>query len=547
MRHQRQYPDYRYQPRRAGTTIHTRRVSSGEGPIRCPKCNGRYILTPRAPSTPLTSGLGAQYEQLLPPFAPQGTPSRNMTIDDCAQSPAPPNNILPTAPSQSQIRWRPGSVKQNHAAVEMNSPRERRISVDMSASPDFKRRRFNNGSQGHFSQSPYDSPQYRSGRPPVSATGYSDGRRTQLPPGPHVQHQKGGMMEPPPRPSPAVQQFSNMSLNSPYDESLRLPPLQTQCNPFGSMPGRMSGHQRADSQARSVEAMVMTIPYINKIKVLSKISPPLAPPGPTSPVQNVRGAVIAVEGADYKLVAEVGSFIQEYLSKEPECLLKTWPAPGEKTKNSIGESEMAGIDASPIDPPSPNSPYLAYLNTIQCWHERSADIINFITTAPSPPLPSAPSPATSPTTIAPNPALPILPIALLPTGFSLTLADAFACAIPIADAYAPVDHWQWMATLWRGIVGPDLTVYVKALDTGGDREAMEEFGRYGGVECRWDVGAVVVRVGVSGNAGPASAVRRDGGRSGGVGVEEKTLRRLGFEVLEFVRGGGGGRAGFGRG
>jgi len=106
-----------------------------------------------------------------------------------------------------------------------------------------------------------------------------------------------------------------------------------------------------------------------------------------------------------------------------------------------------------------------------------------------------------------------------------------------------------MATLWRGIVGPDLTVYVKALDTGGDREAAEELGRFGGVECRWDVGAVVVRVGVAG-AGKGQGDGGNGEPAANV-VEEKTLRRLGFEVLECVRGGGGGggggRAGFGRG
>jgi hypothetical protein len=124
----------------------------------------------------LTPGLRAQYDRLLPPFAPQGTPSRTMTIDDRAQFPALPNNTPRTAPPHSQIRWRQGALPQNHAAAEMNSPRERRMSIDMSASSDFKRRRFNNGSQGHPSPSPYDSPQYRSGRPPVSATGYPDVR-----------------------------------------------------------------------------------------------------------------------------------------------------------------------------------------------------------------------------------------------------------------------------------------------------------------------------------------------------------------------------------
>ena len=387
-------------------------------------------------------------------------------------------------------------------------------------------------------------------------------------------------MEPPPRPSPAMHQFSNMSLNSPYDESLRLPPLQTQGNHFGSIPGRMDGQQRADSQARSVEAMVMTIPYINKIKVLSKISPPLAPPGPTSPVQNVRGAVIAVEGADYGLVAEVGSFIQEYMSKEPECLVRTWPAAAENTKNSNGKAEMTGMDPPQMDITSQNSSYVAYLSAIQTWHERSSDIVKFITTLPSSSAaPVHSSPTVSPTTIPPEPNFPfttpptppntnpqpttaispLIPIALLPRGYSLTLSDTFASSIPINDAYAPVDHWQWMATLWRGIVGPDLTIYVKALDV-GDREAVEELGRFGGVECRWDVGAVVVRVGVPGSenggtggrdGGPAGA-GKDGANGGVVRVEEKTLRRLGFEVLEWVRGGigggaRGGRAGIGKG
>jgi hypothetical protein len=63
-----------------------------------------------------------------------------------------------------------------------------------------------------------------------------------------------------------------------------------------------------------------------------------------------------------------------------------------------------------------------------------------------------------------------------------------------------------------------------------EREGMEELARYGGVECRKDCAAVVVRV----------PVGREGVKDGkdGTGVvEEKTLRRLGFEVLEMVRGG----------
>ena len=68
-----------------------------------------------------------------------------------------------------------------------------------------------------------------------------------------------------------------------------------------------------------------------------------------------------------------------------------------------------------------------------------------------------------------------------------------------------------MATLWRGIVGPDLTIYVS-------RVSREEFSKYGGVEVRVDCACIVVRV-------PEEVAKMD----------EKTARRLGFEVVEFVR------------
>lgn len=66
-----------------------------------------------------------------------------------------------------------------------------------------------------------------------------------------------------------------------------------------------------------------------------------------------------------------------------------------------------------------------------------------------------------------------------------------------------------MATLWRGIAGPDLTVYVTSVH--GD-------GLVGGVEVKADCKVIVVRV------------------ASGVTGKEGMARRLGFEVLEFVRG-----------
>jgi hypothetical protein len=105
--------------------------------------------------------------------------------------------------------------------------------------------------------------------------------------------------------------------------------------------------------------------------------------------------------------------------------------------------------------------------------------------------------------------------------FTVTASNVFASRIAIRDAYKAADHWQWTATLWRGIVGPDMTVYVKEADKAED-------GGKGGVEIKEE--------------NRIMAVRRFKGceDKGGVdGIEAGTLRRLGFEVGEWVRSGGG--------
>lgn len=176
---------------------------------------------------------------------------------------------------------------------------------------------------------------------------------------------------------------------------------------------------------------------------------------------------------------------------------------------------MAGTDNPSIDPlilpleTTSGDSFIEYLSIISEWHKKSPEITKYITTTPSPPATSSHSLGGG-DPHAPSPAPETIPIALLPQGFSLSASDAHALRIPINDSYAPVDHWQWMATLWRGIVGPDLTVYVKRVDR-------EEMGRHGSVEVRGDCAAIVVRV-------------LDAGR-----FDERTARRLGFEVLEIVR------------
>jgi HMG box factor len=295
--------------------------------------------------------------------------------------------------------------------------------------------------------------------------------------------------------------------------------------------------------------MVMTIPFINKIKVLAKISPPFAS-SQTSTIKTTpqgRGAVVAVEGQDTEAVNAMLQFLKELLSKDSQYHIHVFEGPDVNLSQGSDESEDMG-DAT-----------VQYLDTISAWHKISDEIIHFITALPSgSPLSlqsgspeeissgispksimsktaklQISSPRSSPTvdtdatmktttTIASTSGKGEItttkapfPVALVPR-YQLSTADAHACATPINDAYAPTDHWQWMASLWRGCVGPDITVYTRECEK-------EELDKYGGgmpVEVRLnDARTLIVRKAIDSRGE----------------IEEKALRRVGFEVEEFLR------------
>ena len=413
----------------------------------------------------------------------------------------------------------------------------------------------------------------------------------------------GSMGPPPPRLSissyppshhhPVVQQ--RRQLGSGFDESLRLPPLQTRLGlaeppPAGRNPsvgttphndvangsgGNACGSNSNgsnisnggregplhDSQERGVEAMVMSIPYINKLKVLEKISPPLAPPGPSSPAFETRGPVITLEGADSALLERVGVVVERALTAAGECAVQVWTSADEGGARGAGvgtttaaaagregpvgdaglglnvekrrQSSVAGGQSGAAD--DHRFLFGSYLHTIMSWHAKSAEMVKHITTspvggrrinAPLTPLESGREGVAlnSHETGTDSTALwqdvtadekqqrgGKIPVALVAGGFSLSISDRFACRVPITDSYAPVDHWQWMATLWRGIVGPDLVVYVRSATE-------EELGKLQAVELKTP-GIMMVRVHEN------------------TGLSEKTERRLGFEIVEWVRAG----------
>ncbi|KAG9185749.1 hypothetical protein G6011_07080 [Alternaria panax] len=446
-RHQEQYPDYRYQPRRVGKPGSSPLNPTGQhttvDKYRCHKCGGRSLRTPTSPF------LDASGTPTLPP-------------PNTSEGLTPTTRYLPVMSNlsiQSPVMRRPSNLQVTsamHSDSMMYSP----------LTPN-KKRRFDYGppppmSNGRRPEGPYYAP-----------TQYAH-RRESLPPI-HVPPHNATM--PPPR-TPRETQRNSMA---------ELGPLQHEGSP------------------KSVEEVLGAFPYPNKIKLLGRITPPYKEPDSASPSYRTnRGAIIAVEGDDLSVVKELSEWLNEYLIKQKEY------------KPRI------------VEPPqAPNSDdkevtFEEYLDLIKEWHGKSKEMIKYITT----PTSSISTPSDTSTMAveilsrkdsatppdSPLTSTTIKPVIILPT-FQLQASVAYASRISIQDAYSPTDHWQWMATLWRGTVGPDLTLYVKSYDPKegqvGAKPDMDD-----GVRCL--------------------TVWRS--REAGARFAEADLRRVGFEVGEWVKG-----------
>lgn len=481
--HQQKYPDYRYQPRRYGRngTNNTQAGSSLNsnnscGPSTCLRCGGRTMNPPSTPSTPFTPGLPS-------PAVSTVSSHSGQTLTHSYQQRQPKDGLKVPSPVNFSTHG------DKRTSVRLQSREEHTPS-----SPDNKRRRYD-GNGSHIPirrdlspESPYSySPQY-----------------TPLPrPGNNYSNGMGGRSYQPGR----------NGQQAPHDPSLTLPPLQTMTL---SQPNQ-----------NNVETMVMTIPFINKIKVLARISPP-ATANLTTSEYGGRGALVAVEGRDSESVESMMRYLEMLLSKSGGYEVRVFKGPTGSLAQADLKSEDRLRDAT-----------VQYFDTISAWHKISDEITSFIngcreTTASSKHPVEGFVPSSSPKLITPQSAgmpvhtdspersfqipeatRPPFRIALVPR-YQLTTADTHACATPIKDSYAPIDHWQWMASLWRGCIGPDITVYVRDCE----KEEANKFGEGHPVENRLqDARTLVVRRPVNSE----------------LGIEEKALRRVGFEVEEFLR------------
>ncbi|PNH40713.1 hypothetical protein VD0004_g6323 [Verticillium dahliae] len=514
VRHQQQYPDYRYQPRRGQRPTGRPGTAAGEDSGRCPKCGGRYISTPRTPQTPV-----------LTPTAAKPAMNPYQARDGRAYEGESSRQALPQGRQMNPYgQGHPGEMDESW---DLASP-----------AVDAKRRRFNTTGhyQGMSSPNPYQGHQPSRHSRQASAAGPSSAGHGYGPaplPGPPGMGQPGqGPMPPPPRP-PHSQHFPGQGpgRNPNYDESLRLPPLQTQMTPKtpagqgeSDRPGAdplglgMAVTNPGDNQARSTEAVVMNISFQSKLNVLRKISPPLAPSGFASPGAETRGAVIAIEGPDERLLEQVDAALQRGLSEAQVINLQCWRDDSStigKTEDVVvaeGSSSAGSSRKSSVEGVALSDMYVEYMQKLSQWHGKSKQMVKHITTRseqqqrPVPVRRASEGEVSTPREESSSPSM--IPVALVTGGYSATIADRYACRVPIVDSYAPVDHWQWMATLWRGVVGADLVVYVKA-------SAEDEVARLGMLDFV-DSGIMLLRI------------------APGKGLDDRSSRRLSFEVIDWL-------------
>ncbi|KAI0484492.1 hypothetical protein GGR56DRAFT_27286 [Xylariaceae sp. FL0804] len=534
--------------------------------------------------------------------------------------PPPPGSATgygPGAPlPQPQIPWRAGSF-QGHpvTAAHLQPPPAPRRSVSYNHAQQQQQQQQQHQQQQQ--QKPM-TPQQPSA--PPESTGFDESLR--LPPLQTTQMQTPNSPAQNPEtgrthsPMSGIQLFENRTAVGPVRRQQQQQQQPQQKAPPPPPPPQQHPHQHQHQHQHQKPPPTSTAvapagpprwPFLLKLEVLRSIAPPLQPPGPGGPAFETRGPIIAIEGAvPASVLREVASVVEKALAVSGEYAVKLWSednnnsgsssninnssndnkstskitniagaADANRPPSEVGKSvgETAGNSTQPQRPPQRQqqqqqklmSPLAGYVARMLKWHKTSEELIRYVTRHPAPP-PSSPLPtitttatATATTSTTTNdlsdgqkttttrPPPPLLPVAVLADGYSLTHADRYAAALHVGDAYGADDHWQWVATLWRGVVGADLSVCVKQQKHQQQGAAAPAPAAEADVQMAGP-NVMVVRVPPpppgAAEGGPAGGGGSGGGGGGGGGVvDERLERRLGFEISEWVRGGGF-RAGF---
>lgn len=266
----------------------------------------------------------------------------------------------------------------------------------------------------------------------------------------------------------------------------------------------ISGPRAAPASKKSVAEHVMDIPVPNKLAVISRVCQEQPSRVPLSFEAGSRGAVISVDGPETRMLQQVGRAVEKALKAVGQFDVKSWE---NHTARDFpgGEGFRSNVDGEPID---------IYSDTVKRWRDKSDEIRQHVipqhgSSETSSRRGSAESNSSADSHGRPAPSTKT-PVALLKEGYSLTVADMFACNAPIEDLYEPHDHWQWAATLWRKIIAADLVVY--AMPT-----KEKDIPQYVTVHAQNRPALMIVRI------------------PSGSDLDEATERRVAFEVVEWAR------------
>lgn len=259
-------------------------------------------------------------------------------------------------------------------------------------------------------------------------------------------------------------------------EHLVLPPLQ----------------ERGD-QHRSIEETITKFSTYGKIKCLGKVSPAIKPSAAASQGHDnkTRGAIIAVEGDDVAAITSISNWLHNFLRRAGDFSVRLEEGPT--------LPEPASSDRSLTE-------YLIeYHSIIIQWLNKSKEMIEYITSTP----PTGPGEGEMSEGSHHERCLDVRPLVIIPR-YQVRASDAYALTVPLADTYNALDHWSWMASMWRGTVGADFTIYIKDC-------TKEEMAREKAVDIMEELKVIIVR---KGKDEP---------------VSEVAMRRVGFEAGEWAR------------
>lgn len=541
LRHQQQYPTYRYQPKRNGRRNSLSTDANGEKP-KCTKCGGRSILAPSTPyARPQSNGVS--------PASVPPTPGSAVTPVSRALPVFRDLSLQSPAVRRMGRAFQSSNMSPNHGG----HPDDRDELGPLS--PDTKRRKYN-GDHG-FPVTRAMPPRY--GGPPQGplvgpGTPFPFGQAPPPHPYPpamtHVRRESlpglrgmvspQGPMAPPPRPGMGYQQHRMSQGHIAADRSLTLPPLQT-----GSISGASGGAAVAGTSA---EEQIMGMPFRYKVRVLGQVAPPAS-------MKDVsRGPLIAIEGDSAEAVAELSKWLSDELKKGQDLAVRSFESPNvsipsEKKKPMVQYHLLATewlaksddivtsitykpactavdwtmSDASPVQEPAQSARHIdedyddSDGSNKDSGKKSESTVESRAEDAPAGTenMDIDKTPTAAKTTASPFVTSGLKPVGII-ANYSLYASNVFACRIPIGphDPYSPSDHWQWTATQWRGIVGPDLTIFVRDAVVG-------------------ETGKATVEMLEEGNLFVVKRTKGEGEK--GHELEASALRRLGFEVGEWVR------------